>query len=517
MKCYNCDKPAILTKTGKQSKFCSLSCRSKFNSKNTIEKRKATNIERYGVDNPSKNKDIISSRDITNTERYGTTNPFSLPEVQAKQQATMLERYGSSFATQISEFKEKQTDTWKATYGCHPWANPTIRSLRDQTMIERYGTDVAMKSHVLKEKARSTNLEKYGYTNPMLSKEVQEKLSTSLLGSDVFNKLQDKNYLQTELDSYSPTELSTRLGIHYKTLCSYLRKHELYDAHKSSLEREITSLLDANNISYICNNRTILKPYELDIYVPSLNKAIECNGAYWHSELRGRGRFYHLDKLEKCRAQGVDLFFIWDYIWYNNNKLIKNRLLNYLGLVETKVYARNCVIQNIDVVTKRNFLNENHLQGDVGSTENIGLFYKDELVSVMTFSKSRYNSNFNFELLRFCSKCGLSVVGAASKMFKYFTNIHKLSTIVSYSDNQYGAGNLYDILGFTKYTAGNPSYRYTKNYVDFENRVKYQKHKLPKIMDAFDPRLTEWENMKNNGYDRIWDCGSSTWHYIPDQ
>jgi hypothetical protein len=161
---------------------------------------------------------------------------------------------------------------------------------------------------------------------------------------------------------------------------------------------------------------------------------------------------------------------------------------------------------------KTNFLNENHLQKDIGSTYNIGLFYNDNLVSVMTFSKSRFNKTFDFELLRFCNKQGVSIAGAASRLFSYFIKDRKCS-IISYSDNQYGSGKLYEILGFTKHHIFSPSYFYTTNYINFENRMKYQKHKLSKILPIFDSELTEWQNMQNNGYDRIWDCGSTTWHY----
>ena len=36
----------------------------------------------------------------------------------------------------------------------------------------------------------------------------------------------------------------------------------------------------------------------------------------------------------------------------------------------------------------------------------------------------------------------------------------------------------------------------------------FAKHTLAKRLAAYDPALTEWENMKTNGWDRIWDCGS---------
>jgi hypothetical protein len=29
-----------------------------------------------------------------------------------------------------------------------------------------------------------------------------------------------------------------------------------------------------------------------------------------------------------------------------------------------------------------------------------------------------------------------------------------------------------------------------------------------------DPSLTEWENRKNQGWNRIWDCGHSKWTWV---
>jgi hypothetical protein len=45
-------------------------------------------------------------------------------------------------------------------------------------------------------------------------------------------------------------------------------------------------------------------------------------------------------------------------------------------------------------------------------------------------------------------------------------------------------------------------------FIIYINFINYQKHKLDKILSNFDPKLTEWENMQNAGYDRVWDCGN---------
>ena len=156
------------------------------------------------------------------------------------------------------------------------------------------------------------------------------------------------------------------------------------------------------------------------------------------------------------------------------------------------------------------YFNDNHLQGNAGASIYIGLIYNDAVVAAMSFGKSRYNS-YQYELIRFCNLQGCSVVGGASKLFKYSVNHLNADNIVSFCDLRWGTGNVYNVCGFKHLRDNGPSYIYTCNYRTLENRVKYQKHKLENVLSVFDKNLSEWENMKNNKYDRYWDSGSSVY------
>ena len=92
-----------------------------------------------------------------------------------------------------------------------------------------------------------------------------------------------------------------------------------------------------------------------------------------------------------------------------------------LGIIERKIFARKCIIKNITHLEKEFFLQENHIQGNCQSSTNLGLFFKDELVSVMTFGIRKITSSIpTTELLRFCNKIDTVVVGGASKLFNFF-------------------------------------------------------------------------------------------------
>ncbi len=63
-------------------------------------------------------------------------------------------------------------------------------------------------------------------------------------------------------------------------------------------------------------------------------------------------------------------------------------------------------------------------------------------------------------------------------------------------------------MGFVFDHISSPNYWYYDSNKKLYSRIKFQKHKLINLIEKYNHTLTEWENMKNNGYDRIWDCGS---------
>ncbi len=285
----------------------------------------------------------------------------------------------------------------------------------------------------------------------------------------------------------------------------------------SSQECEICNQIDEHNIQYIKSDRIILVGKELDIYIPSHNIAIEFNGIYWHSEGNGKSRQYHLNKTKECYDKNIQLLHIFENEWLDNNKkeIWKSIIDNKLGICSQKIFARKCQINGVDNKTVKQFLLTNHLQGHVNSTINIGLYYENELVSLMTFGKSRYNKNYQYELIRFCNKINTVIIGGASKIFKYFIRNYNPESLISYADLRYSNGTLYEKLGFTKLKNSTPNYFYFKinNTLKLMSRVQFQKHKLQNKLGTFNQELTEYQNMLNNGYDRIWDCGNGVYEY----
>jgi len=259
---------------------------------------------------------------------------------------------------------------------------------------------------------------------------------------------------------------------------------------------------------------------ELDIYIPDKKIAIECNGLYWHSELQGKDKSYHLNKTEKCESSGIRLIHIFDDEWNNKKEIIKNKLLHILGMNNIKrIYARECAIKELLLNEKDNFLVENHIQGKDKSNIYIGLYKDGELVSVMTFSNKRISlgnkikNKSEYELIRFASK--YNVIGGASKLFNYFIKKYNPKSVISYADRRFTVigNNVYEKLGFSFVSYTKPNYFYTNDYNKRLHRFNFTKSRIITKFNG-NPQLTEWENMQTLGYDRIWDCGHLKYEWI---
>ena len=431
--------------------------------------------------------------------KYGNEIAFKSKEVQDKYKNNLIEKYGVNNPFLVKEFKDKSNNT----------------------ILERYGEDIAMKNKNISNKVsialKNKPKQRFNFVDVKWEKIQQYCIETEM------EPLFDKEYLmQNKLAHHEnnrfmfkclkcdeTTNVHLSGGYLPSCKCSYYRGYSLIE---DELIIFLNKYLDSKDICL--NRRDILSNrLELDIFIPTRNLAIEVNGVYWHSESMGKYKNYHLYKTEECQEKNISLIHILDYEWLFKKPIIQSIILSRLGIFNNKIYARKCVIKEIK--DTREFLDNNHIQGYTHASVSLGLYYQDKLVSLMTFGKNRFKKNSNeFEMVRFCNLLNTTVIGGASKLFSYFQknyNQEKLP-LISFADRRFFEGGLYKMLGFTleKYTS--PSYIYWKNNKVL-NRMSCQKHKLNKLLDVFDSSLSEYQNMLNNGFRRVWDCGNMKFIY----
>jgi len=269
---------------------------------------------------------------------------------------------------------------------------------------------------------------------------------------------------------------------------------------KSIYKREIQS-----NVRILKLDEDKRHNREIDIYLPDEKLGIEYNGLYYHT---GDNTNVHLYKTELAEKLGIRLIHINTNDWFEKTSIIKNILKQVLRKTTHKIFAKKCKIQEIDSKQSNEFLEKNHLQGRAQANIRLGLFYKDILVQVMTFGKSRYDKTYDYELIRLATKLDYNVIGGANRLLKYFEKTYKPKSLISYCDRAFFAGSIYLDLGFSFSHNTTPNYFYTKDNYTLESRQKYMKHLLKDKLEIYDDTLTENENMKANGYLRYYNCGN---------
>lgn len=515
----------------------------------------------------------------TNLIKYGTTNPLKNKDIQNKVKNTMVLRYGVEHNSQTKEFKEKIKTTSLNKYGvAHPSMRPESTKKRNETNLKRYGVIAPSKLPQFKEKVKKTNLSKYGTEWYFQSEDKKIKtIKTNLNKRGVAHHLQTKESKQkqkkTNLTRYGVEYISQNDSIQYaarasKKRNSYERRQQaLVNTHEflftaeeyianntrytkfnlrcvscgteyadyfedgniplcpscyptthqiSNQEMELGDFIDNNcEFDVIRNDRTTLKDLELDIFIPSLRVALEFNGVYWHST-KFRDKKYHKRKTDLCAEQDIRLIHIFEDEWSAKRPIIESMLSNIIGQSKTKLYARKCCVAVISDAISREFLEINHLQGYAASTINLGLYFENDLVSLMAFGNPRFNTKYEWEMIRFASKLNTIVVGGASKLLEAFIRNHNPSSILSYQDRCRGDTDFYNKIGFELISRSEPEYFYSRTTGnERKHRLQMSKKSQERTMNKFNPELNEEENAYLNGWMKIWDCGQNVWVWKP--
>lgn len=436
--------------------------------------------------------------------------------IREKTKNTLIEKYG----TDKYSNREKYKQTCLKRYGVeNTFAHDKCKDKIKQTMIERYGVEYAQQSKKIQETRKQNSLKKYGVDHHMKHEEIRKRQIKGLLQrftdniDGLIGYTEDGDRIMA--CPHPECNLCTKKFYIIPSKNYYARKefniepctniHEIKQGRNRGtiLETTIRNILDEYDIEYETNNRSILKDKELDIYIPSKNIAIECNGCFWHSQQHHKPINYHIDKYKKCRDVGVQLIMFWEDQIKNNLDIVKSILLSKLGLIENKIGARQCNVKEIDSKTCCEFLKHNHIQGKTNAKVHLGLYHKDELVAVMTFT----GKSGIWDLNRFCNKLNTSVIGGASKLLKYFIKTYSPSQIKSYSSNDISNGNLYESLGFIKDNKITSSYWYIhKNKLIRYHRSNFSKQRLEK-MGYNMTNKSESDIMNTLPYWKIYDSG----------
>jgi hypothetical protein len=460
----------------------------------------------------------------TMIERYGVNHPQKITAIKEKTISNNLNKYGVRSTNQLQSVKDKKAETLHKHYGSSGLSNPLIKEKKIETNRSKYNTDWATQTEETQNIRKHTCIKNCGYDNWMKTDVARKQFK------DMFSVAHNEEFLDyvKSITSIRNVELiSEYMTAHAPVLlkcktCSTEFQISTWNDFqqgsglcpkcfpntRSKQEIEVKDLINSFGLETICNSRSIISPYELDIYVPVKQIAIEYCGLWCHSSGGNisanmiKDKLYHVKKLELCNDQNIRLITIFEDEWLYKKEIVISKLKSIFGVLQKeKIRASKCIVKQITYQEKFDFINKYHIQGDRISQLNLGLFYKDELVSVMTFSKS----GNSYDLLRFCSSDKYQVYGGASKLLQYFKYTTEWTSIFTYADRRWSKGNMYLKLGFKLISDGKiPNYWYWgKGIKGRAHRLNFTKNKI-----SGNSKLTEFQIMSSLGYAWIYDCGN---------
>lgn len=449
-----------------------------------VEKSKKTRLERYGDENYRNDEQIKK----TCLERYGVDNPFASEHVR-----------------KIVSEKNKLN------------AKERCEKLKE-TNLKKYGAVTYTSSELGKQKIRETNLKKYGmYYVQTEEYKQRDKLNKQLKLEEIEKSGKVPLFVHGH-DKGSILSLCEQLNIHI-----FIEYHGLKCILKEDMDKLINYLDDSGTSSclelelvdfiksvydgeIIQSDRKIIAPKELDIYIPEKRVAIEFDGLYWHSEL-SKDKNYHLNKTLECEKQGIRLLHVFEDEWKFEKEKVKSIIKSSLGIYDRKIFARKCEFKQLSSKEYKDFVIANHLQSYAPIKYSYGLFYNDELVQCVGFSKCRFNHTSEYELIRMVTKLNTQIIGGFSKLMKNSCKELNVNKIYSYVDRRIFNGNGYFSSGYKILGYSAPSYQYIYHGKRL-NRMNFQKKNLHKYFKDVDLSKSEHDICFENKVYRIYDCGT---------
>jgi len=441
-----------------------------------------------------KDPDVIERKNQTSIDNNGYVANFSSKQHKGKTKLTCLEKHGDENYNNPDKNKE--------------------------TCLEKYGKESFTQTDQYNKQVKETCLERYDNEHWMKTDEYREMFSVDNWRYSGWREKKDEitqDYIENKMSISEVGEKYCISKSHIYKIIRYFGLPTNLPQNKTEKAQCYVSLAENEVADYIAtiysgtierSKRNLIWPQEVDIFLPDLNIAIEYNGTYWHSDLF-KGRTYHKNKKQKLRDIGVNLISIYEFWWKDEikQKIVKEKLQHIIGGTDERIYARKTTLKEISYKEISEFCDEFHIQGSRKTSLNYGLFDdNNELVSVMGLSKYKGGT----EIVRYATS--KSVVGGFSKMLSRCTGEIYSYLLLDFSSY---TSNVYEKTGFLLIKETPPSFHYIKNGVVL-SRLQTMKHKLCKVLDKFDDSISAHDNMTNEGWLRVWNCGSLQYKLIKD-
>lgn len=484
---------------------------------NVKKKIKQTKLERYGDENYN-NQELNKKRRLEKyngkyfsnevIERLKNVSQETKNKAKEKARETFLKHYG---VDNIFKNKEYIQERFKEKYNVNnPSLLQEVKNKKKNSFQKHYGVDCSFQASEVKNKIKQTLLNKYGVTNPGKSKELLEKSARTRIKKglqyepflvDKFLSQWNKERKPTVEDFKQFINLSNVTNAHKMVASSGLKDN--FAIKQSYLENVVEDFLKQNDIRYEKHNREVIKPQELDFYLPDYKVALEVNDIWTHNSSQGyynnepKPLDYHFKKTMKCNEKDIRLIHLFEpYIISEKKWPILQDIILHACNKNKKIYARNTEVVIKPAIQMKEFFEKNNIQGYRNAITAFVLIdkkTKEELMCYTVgnawFGKGKYDA----EIARGACKLGYSIVGGASKLWKYIIEYYKdknlnnekgsINSIVYYVDLNHYCGksmNFLDGVIFIKNQLG--FWNYWVKEKKLKNREPQRHNEIKKLI-----------------------------------
>jgi len=298
--------------------------------------------------------------------------------------------------------------------------------------------------------------------------------------------------------------LCSEHGVFYQTPDCHLKGYNCpkCSGRISQHETKIGNFIEDLGFDVVRNSRSLIPPYEIDIYIPERDLGIEFCGLHWHRE-DAKGKTYHSDKK---RIFDGRLITIFEDEWLTKRDAVESIIRNALGVSRRGVPGRKTIVEEVSYSDVSWFFDRYHIQGaSRGSVHLAAVDGSGGMVAAMTFSKPQRQSRYQWELSRYVTDGDIHA-GLATKMFSQFQKLYAPVSVVTFADRRWFDGGVYERMGFVLDGLVPVDYHYVKHDRRY-HKSAFRKANIAKKFGIPIDGFTEKELMESQGYSRIWDCG----------
>lgn len=278
---------------------------------------------------------------------------------------------------------------------------------------------------------------------------------------------------------------------------------------ESKGQLEILEFVRSLGVEAVSNDRSIISPLEVDVYIPTHNLGIEYHGLYWHSTKVCTSKTKDDEKIKSSLIAGIKLLIIYEDEWRDHRIIIEGMIRHRLGLSSNVYNARSLTLRQLTTLESKTFFEANHLEGAVPCKVSFGLVNptSGEVIAGMSLRRPFHSSKSNrLEVGRSACLTDSSVRGWIGKLTKAsheYALANGFEGLMTYVDNRVGSGLGYssNMWKLDRASTG-PRFWWT----DFTNRFNRFKYRADKSAG-----LTQRQVADAAGVVEIWGCANSTY------